>query len=114
MALVLVARRLPHTAMDTFQAVLHRVGAGARVVGACARKEVLTSITERSVLIQSISLPVNYLIMMSLYVLAGSHAPTAVVMQDHGPHARQFVAAMAHSASYRLGVETARQAAAQM
>jgi ABC-2 type transport system permease protein len=114
MALVLVARRLPHTARDSFRAVFHRVCAGARVVGACARKEVLTSITERSVLIQSISLPVNYLIMMCLYVLAGSHAPTAVVLQDHGPHARQFVAAMAHSASYRLEVETARQAAAQM
>ena len=27
---------------------------------------------------QSITLPVNYLIMMSLFVLAGSHAPTAV------------------------------------
>ncbi|HEX3490010.1 MAG TPA: ABC transporter permease [Streptosporangiaceae bacterium] len=90
------------------------VAMAVRVTAGCARKEVLTSLTEKSVLIQSISLPVNYLIMMSLYVLAGSHAPTAVVMYDHGPYAQQFVQAMRQSASYRLIVESAHHAAAQM
>ena len=62
-------------------------------------------------LIQTVSLPVNYLIMMSLFVLAGSHAPTAVVMHDHGPYARQFVAAMRQADSFRLEVETGAAAA---
>ena len=108
------AIRLLRWTASCFGSIARRVGVGVRVTAGCARKEVLTSLTEKSVLIQSISLPVNYLIMMSLYVLAGSHAPTAVVMQDHGPYAQQFVQAMAHSDSYRLEVETAGQAAAQM
>lgn len=106
--------RLLHWIASIPRSLARSVGLGVRVTAGCARKEVLTSLTEKSVLIQSISLPVNYLIMMSLYVLAGSHAPTAVIMQDHGPYAQQFVQAMAHSDSYRLEVETAKQAAAQM
>ena len=108
------AIRLLHWTASCLGSVARRVSVGVRVTAGCARKEVLTSLTEKSVLIQSISLPVNYLIMMSLYVLAGSHAPTAVVMQDHGPYAQQFVQAMAHSDSYRLEMESAGQAAAQM
>ena len=64
------------------------------VIWGSARKDIRSALTERSTLVQSITLPVNYLIMMSLFVLAGSHAPTAVVMYDHGPYARQFVTTM--------------------
>ena len=83
-----------------------------RVIWGCAWKDIRSALTERSTLIQSVTLPVNYLIMMSLFVLAGSHAPTAVVMNDHGPYARQFVAAMRQADSFRLevtSVATARQ-----
>ena len=83
-----------------------------RVIWGCAWKDIRSALTERSTLLQSVSLPVNYLIMMSLFVLAGSHAPTAVVMNDHGPYARQFVTAMRQAGSFRLevtGAAAARQ-----
>lgn len=65
-----------------------------QVAWACAVKDVRIALTERSTLVQSISLPVNYMIMMVLFVLAGSHTPAAVVMHDRGPYAQQFVAAL--------------------
>ena len=85
-----------------------------RVIWGCARKDIHSALTERSTLIQSITLPVNYLIMMSLFVLAGSHAPTAVVMYDHGPYARQFVTEMRQAASFRLEVTSAAAARQQI
>src|SRR6516225_1610755 len=85
-----------------------------RVIWGCAWKDIRSALTERSTLVQSISLPVNYLIMMSLFVLAGSHAPTAVVMNDHGRYARQFVAAMRQAGSFRLEVTSAATARRQL
>ena len=85
-----------------------------RVIWGCAWKDVRSALTERSTLIQSVSLPVNYLIMMSLFVLAGSHAPTAVVMNDHGPYARQFVATMRQAQSFSIEVTSAATARQQM
>jgi len=85
-----------------------------RVIWGCAWKDIRSALTERSTLVQSISLPVNYLIMMSLFVLAGSHAPTAVVMYDHGPYARQFVSTMSHAGSFRLEVTSAAAARQQL
>jgi ABC-2 type transport system permease protein len=85
-----------------------------RVIWGCAWKDIRSALTERSALIQSVSLPVNYLIMMSLFVLAGSHAPTAVVMNDHGPYARQFVTAMRQADSFRLEVTSAATARRQL
>jgi len=85
-----------------------------RVIWGCAWKDIRSVLTERSTLIQSVTLPVNYLIMMSLFVLAGSHAPTAVVMYDHGPYARQFVAAMRQADSFRLEVTSAATARQQL
>ena len=85
-----------------------------RVIWGCAWKDIRSALTERSTLIQSVTLPVNYLIMMSLFVLAGSHAPTAVVMNDHGPYARQFVAAMRQAGSFRLEVTSAATARRQL
>src|SRR5262249_60178453 len=84
------------------------------VIGGCAWKALRSARPERSTLVQSISLPVNSLIMMSLFVLAGSHAPTAVIMYDHGPYARQFVATMSHADSFRLEVTSAAAARQQL
>jgi ABC-type multidrug transport system permease subunit len=84
------------------------------VTWACALKDIKSALTERSTLVQTLSLPVNYLIMLSLFVLAGSNAPIAVVMQDHGPRAQEFVQAMDHSHSFHLDVMTRREADVQM
>jgi ABC-2 type transport system permease protein len=85
-----------------------------QVVWACAVKDVRSALTERSTMIQSVSLPINYLIMMSLFALSGSAAPTAVVMLDHGHYAQQFVASMQKSQSFRLHIESAQQASSQL
>jgi ABC-2 type transport system permease protein len=85
-----------------------------RVVWACAAKDLRSALTERSTMLQSVSLPINYLIMMSLFALSGSAAPTAVIMLDHGRYAQQFLASMEHSDSFRLRVESAGQARAQL
>jgi ABC-type multidrug transport system permease subunit len=85
-----------------------------RVIWCCAWKDIRSALIERSTLVQSVTLPVNYLIMMSLFVLAGSHAPTAVVMYDHGPYARQFVTAMRQARSFRLEVTSAGAARRQL
>ena len=84
------------------------------VIWAIARKDIRIALTERMSMLQSITLPVNYLIMMALFVLAGSNAPTAVVMLDHGVYAQQFVAAMQRTHTYRIEVESQQQANAQM
>jgi ABC-2 type transport system permease protein len=83
-------------------------------VWACAVKDMRIALTERMSMLQAVTLPVNYLIMMSLFVLAGSSQPTAMVMQDHGSYARQFVAAMGRAHTFRISVESRAQAAAQM
>src|SRR5215472_13088003 len=85
-----------------------------RVIWGCAWKDIRSALTERSTLVQSVTLPVNYLIMMSLFVLAGSHAPTAVVMYGHGPYARPFVTAMRQAHSFRLEVTSAAAARQQI
>src|SRR5260221_3013375 len=81
-----------------------------RVSWACMKKDIKSALTERSTLIQCATLPVNYLILMSLFVLSGSNAPTAVVMQDTGPYAQQFYSAMSTARSFRLKIMRAPQA----
>jgi ABC-type transport system involved in multi-copper enzyme maturation permease subunit len=84
------------------------------VIWAIAVKDMKIAFGERMSMIQAITLPVNYLVMMSLFVLAGSNAPAAVVMTDHGSYARQFVAAMERSHTFRITVESQAEADAQM
>src|SRR5690349_11600261 len=81
-----------------------------RVIWACIKKDVRTALTERVFTIVGVFIPVNFLILMSLFVLAGSNAPTAVVMQENGPYARQFYDAMSHAHSFRLQHTTAAEA----
>jgi ABC-2 type transport system permease protein len=76
--------------------------ANLRAIGACIKKDIRSALTERVFTIVGVFLPVNFLIMMSLFVLAGSHAPTAVVMLDTGPYAHQFYDAMNNAHSFSL------------
>ncbi len=48
--------------------------------------------------------------MMTLFVLAGSHAPTAVVMHDTGPYAQAFYRAMDGAQSFSLRTASATDA----
>jgi ABC-2 type transport system permease protein len=84
------------------------------VIWAIAAKDMRVAVTERISLFQAVAFPINYIVMMSLFVLSGSNAPTAVVMLDHGTYAQQFVAAMSHAHSFRITLESQQQADAQM
>lgn len=92
---------------------IHGLSRSLLVIEACLRKDVRSAWRERSTMLQTITLPVNYLILLSLFVLSGSNAPTAVVQFDQGPYAQQFVAAMQQAHSFHLLFETAAQAEAQ-
>ena len=81
-----------------------------RIIWACMKKDIRSALTERVFTIISFFIPVNMLIMMSLFVLAGSHAPTAVVMLDNGPYARQFYNAMDNAHSFSLRTASAQEA----
>jgi len=81
-----------------------------RVIWACARKDIRIALTDRVFTIAGLILPANILILMSLFVLAGSNAPTAVVMLDQGPLAQAFYAAMSGAHSFRLQQATATEA----
>ncbi|HEY3993589.1 MAG TPA: ABC transporter permease [Ktedonobacteraceae bacterium] len=81
-----------------------------RVIWACMKKDIRSALTERVFTIISVFLPVNFLILMSLFVLAGSHAPTAVVMLDSGPYAHQFYDAMNNAHSFSLRTASSSEA----
>lgn len=81
-----------------------------RVVQAVAINDIRTSLTERTFTILSIILPINFLFLMILFVLSGGQAPTAVVLEDHGAYAQQFVAAMQGSRSFLIHEVTATEA----
>jgi ABC-type transport system involved in multi-copper enzyme maturation permease subunit len=83
-------------------------------IWAIAAKDMRLAVLERVSMFQAVVFPINYLVMMSLFVLSGSNAPTAVVMLDHGVYAQQFVAAMKQAHSFRIVVESRQQADAQM
>jgi len=81
-----------------------------RVIWACAKKDIRTALTERLFTVVGIFIPLNFLVLLSLFVLAGSNAPTAVVMQDTGPYAQQFYTAMSQAHSFRLQQASASEA----
>ncbi len=90
--------------------MLYEIGYQLRVVWACAKKDVQAAMTDRLFTIISLFVPVNVLILMSLFVLAGSNAPTAVVMEDQGPYAQAFYQAMSQAHSFRLQKASAAEA----
>lgn len=73
-----------------------------RVIWACLKKDIKSALQERVFTILGVIVPVNFLILMSLFVLAGGNAPTAVVMLDRGPYAQQFYASMGNAHSFSL------------
>ncbi len=81
-----------------------------RVIWACTKKDIRSALSERIFTILTIFLPLNFLVLFSLFVLGGGAAPTAVVMEDTGPYAQQFYNAMSHAHSFRLQQATASQA----
>lgn len=84
------------------------------VVWECMRKDIASALRERVALFQMVILPLNYNMLLILFALAGSAAPTAVVMQDRGPYAQQFYSAMGASSSFRLQVVGSEAAADAM
>src|SRR5947199_54788 len=90
--------------------MIQEPGYTLRVILACMKKDIKTALRERVFTILGVFIPVNFLILMSLFVLAGSNAPTAVVMEDRGPYAQQFYDAMSHAHSFRLQQVSAKEA----
>jgi ABC-2 type transport system permease protein len=70
---------------------MHPFGFSFRVIWACLKKDLKSALTEPLYTVVSIILPLNVLLLMSLLVISGGLAPTAVVMQDSGPLAHSFV-----------------------
>jgi len=89
---------------------MSRITYNLRVIWACMKKDIQVSLTDRVFVILGVFLPVNFLVLFSLFVLAGSQAPTAVVMNDTGPYAQQFYQAMAGAHSFRLQKATTTEA----
>ena len=81
-----------------------------RVIWACMKKDIKSALTDRVFTIVGVFVPLNFLILLSLFVLAGSQAPTAVVMHDTGPYAQQFYTAMSAAHSFRLRTASASDA----
>src|SRR5215471_4180058 len=91
---------------------MHPFSFSLRVIWACLKKDLKSALTEPLYTLVSIILPLNVLLLMSLLVISGGLAPTAVVMQDTGPLAQQFYAAMSQAHSFVLQQATAEQAEA--
>jgi ABC-type multidrug transport system permease subunit len=89
--------------MDSFNSSL-------RVIWACLKKDLKSARSEPLYTLVSIILPLNVLLLMSLLVISGGLAPTAVVMQDSGPLAQQFYAAMKGAHSFVVQQATAEHA----
>src|SRR5919204_1741787 len=81
-----------------------------RVIWSMALKDIKSSLTERAFMLTSIIIPVNFLLLFLLFALTGGQAPTAVVLEDKGPYAQQFVSAMEHSHSFIIQQTTASDA----
>jgi ABC-2 type transport system permease protein len=73
-----------------------------RVVWACMKKDIKSALSERLFTSVSVFIPLNMLLLLSLMVISGGQAPTAVVMQDSGPLAQQLYTAMSHAHSFVL------------
>lgn len=81
-----------------------------RAVRAVALKDIQSSLTERSFTIVSIILPINFLLLFLLFAITGGLAPIAVVMEDRGPYAEQFLSALENAHSFIVQQTTASEA----
>ena len=71
------------------------MSAWARVVLAAARGQMVSFARAPVTTIFALVLPLNLLLLMSLFALTGYNAPTALVMGEDTPRARAFVQALA-------------------
>ena len=81
-----------------------------RVIWSVARKDLQVALTERLLIGLSVLVPVNFLLLFMLFALNGGTAPTAVVMDGHGPLARQFVQEMRGARSFQVSEMSAGEA----
>jgi ABC-2 type transport system permease protein len=81
-----------------------------RVIRAVAIKDIRSALTERLFTSISVIVPINFLILFLLFVLTGGQAPTAVVMDDSGPYAQQFLSAMQGAHSFVIQQTSAEEA----
>src|SRR5579883_2848536 len=85
-----------------------------RTIWACMVRELRSMMTDRAFTMVGIMAPLNAFILMSLFVLAGDSAPIAVVMNDQGPYAQQFVQSMGNAHSFHIHQTSASQATDQL
>jgi ABC-2 type transport system permease protein len=85
-----------------------------RIIWACARKDFHTSLTERIFLLTLIMIPLQYLFLFIIFVLPADHDPTAVVMLDNGPHAKQLYRSLSSANSFSLFQTSAGEAQRQL
>ncbi len=86
----------------------------SRILWACVKKDFHISLTERIFLITLIMIPLQYLLLFIIFVMPSDHAPTAVVMLDHGTYAQQLFDSMGRANSFRAFQATPQDAANQM
>ena len=84
------------------------------IIWACAKKDFHTTLTERIFLLTLIMIPLQYLFLFIIFVLPADHAPTAVVMLDNGPYARQLYSSMNRANSFRLFQTSSEDAQGQL
>jgi len=70
-------------------------------IGAVVRKSILVSKRSPTATIMSIVIPLNFLIISSLFAIGGGTVPLAVVSHDPGPQAQSLVQALNSSYTYR-------------
>jgi len=75
----------------------------------CA-KDLRVAAAERVFLVVGLILPINFLLLFILFALTGGEAPIAVVLQDQGPLAHQFVTSMERSHSFQVQLTDAADA----
>lgn len=82
----------------------------SRVIWACMMTDIKSALTDRAFMFMGILTPLNVFLLMSLFVLAGNYAPTAVVMQDTGPYAQKFYQSMNGVHSFHLQQDSISEA----
>lgn len=71
-----------------------------RVVRAVAAADIRLTLREPLFAVAGVVIPINFLLLFLLFAISGGQAPIAVVMNDGGPLAEQFVQAMNNSQSF--------------
>lgn len=88
----------------------NRAAVSLRVIWACLCKDLRSALRERAFLFQMLILPLNYNMLLILFALAGSHAPTAVVLLESGPYAQQMYSALSEAHSFHVQQASLSQA----